>query len=64
MKSSPTFEIFSFCLSGANSFVLSLADVDLSDADLFHCLVRCRELGVLLQIHAEDRNFLKEVGCC
>lgn len=45
---------------GANSFVLSLADVDLSDADLFHCLARCRELGVLLQVHAEDRNFLKE----
>lgn len=53
------------CCSGVNSFHVFMADVgdqkSLPEADVYQVLRRCKQLGALLTVHAENGCLIEEV---
>lgn len=53
------------CCTGVNSFHVFMADVgdqkSLPEADIYQVLRRCKQLGALLTVHAENGCLIEEV---
>lgn len=52
-------------LSGVNSFKAFMAYKDvfmLDDTDLYRMFQKCKEVGAIAQVHAENGNLIAEVG--
>jgi len=47
-------------IAGVNSFRLLMSSM--SDSDLYQALKRCKELGALTQIQAENSSLIAQVG--
>jgi len=53
-----------WCYTGVNSFKVFMAYKDvfmLPDTDLYHVFERCRQLGALAQVHAENGEVIAQV---
>ena len=61
----PLLYIFCLCISGVNSFKMFLAYKDvfmLDDSQLYAAFRKCKELGALAMVHAENGHLIDQVG--
>ena len=57
--------ILFLCISGVNSFKMFLAYKDvfmLDDSQLYAAFRKCKELGALAMVHAENGHLIDQVG--